>query len=74
MRFDSEILGLPAGTETLLRDLVHDRTGIFFDSAKVDLLMDKLVPIGSQAGFQFVPRLLLSPQIRRTALANGETS
>ena len=51
MRFDSEILGLPAGTETLLRDLVHERTGIFFDSAKVDLLMDKLSPLVVRRGF-----------------------
>ncbi len=44
MRLESEILGLPAGTETLLRELVHERTGIFLDSAKVDLLMDKIAP------------------------------
>jgi chemotaxis protein methyltransferase CheR len=51
MRFDSDILGLPKGTETLLTELVHIRTGIFFDSAKVDLLMDKLSPLIVRRGF-----------------------
>ena len=51
MRFESEILGLPSGTETLLRELVHERTGIFFDPGKVDLLMDKLAPLVVKRGF-----------------------
>ena len=51
MRFESEILGLPSGTETLLRELVHERTGIFFESGKVDLLMDKLAPLVVKRGF-----------------------
>jgi chemotaxis protein methyltransferase CheR len=51
MKFASEVLGLPRGTETLLRDLVHERTGIFFDSEKVDLLLDKLSPLVVKRGF-----------------------
>jgi|SRR5688572_24922009 len=51
MKFASEILGLPRGTETLLRDLVHERAGIFFDASKVDLLMDKLAPLVVKRGF-----------------------
>ena len=51
MRFHSEILGLPKGTETLLAELVHSRTGIYFDSSKVDLLMDKLSPLVVRRGF-----------------------
>jgi chemotaxis protein methyltransferase CheR len=51
MRFESEILGLPSGTETLLRELVHERTGIFFEPGKVDLLMDKLAPLVVKRGF-----------------------
>lgn len=35
----------------LLRELVHERTGIFFDEAKTDILMDKLSPLIVQRGF-----------------------
>lgn len=51
MRPNSEILGLPKGTETLLRDLVHERTGIYFDDGRVDLLMEKLSPLVIKRGF-----------------------
>jgi chemotaxis protein methyltransferase CheR len=51
MRFHSEILGLPKGTETLLADLVHSRTGIYFDASRIDLLMDKLSPLVIRRGF-----------------------
>jgi chemotaxis protein methyltransferase CheR len=51
MRFESEILGLPRGTETLLTELIHERTGIFFDSANVDIMMDKLSPLVVRRGF-----------------------
>jgi chemotaxis protein methyltransferase CheR len=51
MRFHSEILGLPKGTETLLADLVHSRTGIYFDASKIDLMMDKLSPLVVRRGF-----------------------
>ena len=51
MTFNSEILGLPKGTETLLRDLVHEKTGMFFDTTKIDMLMDKLAPLVVKRGF-----------------------
>jgi chemotaxis protein methyltransferase CheR len=51
MRSHSEILGLPKGTETLLAELIHSRTGIHFDFAKIDLLMDKLSPLVVRRGF-----------------------
>ena len=51
MRFQSEILGLPKGTETLLAELIHNRTGIYFDASKIDLLMDKLSPLVVRRGF-----------------------
>jgi chemotaxis protein methyltransferase CheR len=51
MRFESEILGLPSGTETLLRELIHERTGLVFDSGKVDIMMDKLAPLVVKRGF-----------------------
>jgi len=45
------ILGLPKGTESLLADLVHSRTGIYFEASKIDLLMDKLSPLVIRRGF-----------------------
>jgi len=54
MRLHTEILGLPKGTESLLSDLVHSRTGIYFDASKMDLLMDKLSPLVVRRGFNSV--------------------
>ena len=52
MRFESQALGLPSGTETLLRELVHERTGIFFAPDRTDMLMDKLSPLVVKRGFR----------------------
>ena len=42
----------PNGTEGLLRDLVQERTGILYDNAKSNLLLDKLTPLVIEQGFQ----------------------
>src|ERR1043165_2216696 len=36
---------VPAGIELLLRDLIHEHTGIFFESNRVDLLLEKIQPL-----------------------------
>jgi chemotaxis protein methyltransferase CheR len=36
----------------LLRDLIHDRTGIFFEDSRLDLMMEKLGPLAVQRGYQ----------------------
>ena len=36
---------IPEGIPHLLRDLVHDRAGLFFDDSRVDVLIDKLEPL-----------------------------
>ncbi|HKX31169.1 MAG TPA: protein-glutamate O-methyltransferase CheR [Blastocatellia bacterium] len=51
MRFYAETLGLPRGAEALLCDLIHERTGLFFDTGKQDLLIDKLAPLVVERGF-----------------------
>ena len=51
MGFNSESLGLPQGTDALLRALIHERTGVFFDNGKADLLTDKLSPLVIERGF-----------------------
>lgn len=36
---------IPAGLPLLLRDIVHERTGIFFESDRCELLLEKLSPL-----------------------------
>ena len=47
----SQNLVLPEGTSTLIRNLINERTGMFFDNGKRDLLMDKLSPLVIERGF-----------------------
>lgn len=35
-------ISIPAGVPTLLRDLLHEKTGIYFEPDRLDLLLDKL--------------------------------
>jgi chemotaxis protein methyltransferase CheR len=44
-------LGLRRGAETLLRDLIHERSGLYFDNAKLELLSEKLAPLVVERGF-----------------------
>jgi chemotaxis protein methyltransferase CheR len=36
---------VPAGIQPLLRDLIHEKTGIFFDSGRLDVLVEKIEPL-----------------------------
>lgn len=47
----SQNLVLPEGTSTLIRNLINERTGMFFDNGKSDLLIDKLSPLVIERGF-----------------------
>ena len=47
----SQNLVLPEGTSALIRHLINERTGMFFDNGKSDLLMDKLSPLVIERGF-----------------------
>lgn len=51
MSLRSHDLALPEGTATLIRALIHERTGMFFDNGKSDLLIDKLSPLVIERGF-----------------------
>lgn len=44
-------LGVTGGADRLLRDLIHDRTGLYFDNGKGDILTDKLSPLVIERGF-----------------------
>jgi chemotaxis protein methyltransferase CheR len=45
-------LSVPAGVPTLLRDLLHEHTGIYFESDRLDLLLDKLHDRVEALGFR----------------------
>jgi chemotaxis protein methyltransferase CheR len=51
MAFYADTLGLSDSAFTLLRDLIHERTGLFYDNGKSDLLADKLSPRVVERGF-----------------------
>jgi chemotaxis protein methyltransferase CheR len=52
MRFSPENLGLQAAGLPLLRDLVHERTGLFYDNGRLDSLADRLSPLVIERGFR----------------------
>ena len=52
MRFYAETLGLAENIFILLRDLIHERTGLFFGSDRRELLADKLSPRVVDCGFE----------------------
>ena len=47
----SQNLALPEGASTLIKGLINQRTGMFFDNGKTDLLLDKLSPLVIERGF-----------------------
>ena len=47
----SQNLVLPEGTTSLIQNLINERTGMFFDNGKSDLLIDKLSPLVIERGF-----------------------
>ncbi len=51
MRFYAETLGLSDTAFILLRDLVHERIGLYFEGDKCDQLADKLSPLVIERGF-----------------------
>jgi hypothetical protein len=51
MAFEPENLGLSATGLPLLRDLIHERTGLFYDNGRCDTLADRLAPLVIERGF-----------------------
>lgn len=47
----SQHLVLPEGAGALIQNLINERTGMFFDNGKRDLLIDKLSPLVLERGF-----------------------
>jgi chemotaxis protein methyltransferase CheR len=48
----SQNLGLSNAAVPLLRDLVHERSGIFFESARCDIFAERLAPLVIERGFE----------------------
>ena len=51
MAFDADSLGLQRGAVTLVRDLVHERTGLHYDETRIDAMADRLAPLVAAQGF-----------------------
>ncbi len=51
MRFSYETLRLSESEFTILRDLIRERTGLFYENGKRDMLADKLSPRAIERGF-----------------------
>ena len=51
MALDVDSLGLQPGAVTLVRDLVHDRTGLFYDEGRLSQMADRLAPLVTNRGF-----------------------
>jgi chemotaxis protein methyltransferase CheR len=47
----SQNLALPEGTTALIRSLINERTGMYFDNGKSDMLIEKLSPLVIERGF-----------------------
>ena len=42
---------IPDRTLPLIRDLVHDRTGLHYDDGRLDVIADRLTPLAAARGF-----------------------
>ena len=51
MGLRTQNLALSEGAGTLIQTLIHERTGMFFDNGKTDLMLDKLSPLVIERGF-----------------------
>jgi chemotaxis protein methyltransferase CheR len=52
MNFSPENLGLQEAGLPLLRDLIHERTGLFYDNGRYDTLSERVAPLVIGRGFR----------------------
>ena len=50
--FGSDALGIPPTGLPVLRELIHERTGLFFDADRTDLLAERIAPLVVERGFR----------------------
>ena len=51
MQFDADSLGISSASTRLLRDLIHEKLGLFYEDSRFDQLADRLAPLLVQRGF-----------------------
>lgn len=51
MGFDADSLGIPNASIRLLRDLINEQAGVFFEDSRLDQLADRVAPLLVQRGF-----------------------
>jgi chemotaxis protein methyltransferase CheR len=51
VRFDADSLGLQPAAVALLRDLIHERLGVYYAENRFDSLSDRLAPLVADKGF-----------------------
>lgn len=52
MTFPSETLGVPPAGLPVLLELVHERTGLFFDNGRSDMFAERMAPLVVERGFR----------------------
>jgi len=52
MAFEPESLGLSRAGLPLLRDLIHERTGLYYDNGRYDSFTDRIAPLVLERGFR----------------------
>ena len=52
MSINSDYLGLSMAAIPLLRDLIHERIGVYFANDRYDMLADRLAPLVLERGFE----------------------
>ena len=50
--FGSDALGIPPTGLPVLQELIHERTGLFFDADRTDLLAERVAPLVVERGFR----------------------
>jgi chemotaxis protein methyltransferase CheR len=51
LEFGAKTIRVSEGVAQLLRDLIHSRTGLFFENSRMDFLIEKLEPAAQARGF-----------------------
>lgn len=51
MQFDADSLGISSASTRLLRDLIHEKLGLFYEDGRFDQLADRLAPLLVHRGF-----------------------
>lgn len=51
MSFEANSLGIRTAGLELLRDLVHDQVGVYYDTARLDAMADRIAPLVAERAF-----------------------